>query len=700
MKDLRKRQILSLIAILLLGLFLVACGGGEEAADPPAEENTPAEESEEAEAVVEEVAEEEPEPTPEPEPTDEPEPTPEPEPTEEPEPEMAMVEFESEEGGYALNYPEEWTSADLFGFGVIASSEELVDSPEPGAEGAIAIFFSGPRDEIGGDDPGEALAEVAAEAVGDDEFEIVDGPTDIEINGNQGSIITYEAAADDGTPITGYFVLLLGDEHAVVMVASTPQADAETYLPVFESIRDSITLMDPVVAEAETESMEASGDLPASAGFLLYGDETTGSIAAGEPAAWDFIGLTGEVVDIVVTPDGELDVVVDVVDESGASILADGEVDESFDAEEILALEIPSSGTFYIVLRGFADSAGDYTLSIVESGGEVSSGDGASGEAGSIAYGDVVSGVIDESGTPAEWSFAAQDGDVVGVVVTVLDELDATIDVFDSSGNSILENSPRDASFGDENYLIEIPEDGTYTISVGSFDTSTSGEFELQLGNPLTNLVFAEDSIEEEDIEEGHAFPFTVFEAGEMVGIIVEAEDGLDLAIQVTQDGELVDIPGADDERGFDSSVGMENFVFVVPEEGTYVFRVKNSQDDTEGITGAYNVELAGSSNTVFELATGDSVAAKVNDEAYVEYVLNVLAGDSITFDVEPFTDSDFVIDIEDLDGNSFASVDDASSNENESATVEFTEDQLVVIRVSEFFGGTDAVFVLTVTLN
>jgi hypothetical protein len=272
--------------------------------------------------------------------------------------------------------------------------------------------------------------------------------------------------------------------------------------------------------------------------------------------------------------------------------------------------------------------------------------------------------------------------------MVLIPDFDATIDVLDAAGNTLFANV-RDASFGSENALAYLPEDGNYTIVVAGFEGET-GNFELTLGQPFNNVVFAvSDALTEDDLDLGHAFPFFAFNAGEMVGIYAEPFGELDLAIRVFgPDGEFVEGLGFTEERGFDSSFGAEELAFIAPESGEYLVRVLNSQD--EGVdTGDYEVTLMSSTEVVFEIVLGDLIDAQTNSEGLVDY--RFFAGSNggpITFEVVPDDEAiDPVIEILDFDGNVLASVDDTVNGELETLTYDFAPDQLLLVRVSDFFG-------------
>ncbi|VAW42024.1 hypothetical protein MNBD_CHLOROFLEXI01-1487, partial [hydrothermal vent metagenome] len=444
-----------------------------------------------------------------------------------------------------------------------------------------------------------------------------------------------------------------------------------------------VTLVEAGTAVAPPTTIGATG------GVIVLGEAVAGTVE-DDPSAWVFAGLEGEVVDIIVVPEDSFDAVVDVVDSSGNSILPDGEVDTSFDTEEVLGVIIPASGNYTILVRGFAGASGNYQLTLSEAGTAVAPlSPVAGGDGTPIAFGDLVSGSVDAASPVASYAFAGAEDDIIGMIVTPLDEFDVVVDVVDASGNSQLPRE-RDTSFGIENVIVALPADGVYTVNVYGFE-GTAGSFELQMGSPLTNVVIAApNTLDPEDEGEGHSFPFTALRAGDMIGIFAEPAEDLDIAIQVRQGSDLLADRGFEAERGFDASVGAEEFVMIANETGSYTFRVLNSQDDEfGGNVGEYEVILFGSPEVVFELAFGDFANARTNEDGLIDYVISGAPGDSMVINVVSDDDSvDMIIEILDLDENILASIDDGFSGEPEELTYTFESEELVIIRVRDFLGG------------
>ncbi|MCB9419066.1 MAG: hypothetical protein H6667_04645 [Ardenticatenaceae bacterium] len=656
MKSHYLRLLLSVMLITVMGLLLVACGGGEEPTPTPEVVNTPVP----------------PPPTDTPVP---PPPTDTPAPTETPVPEVvvAYTRFESAESGFAINYPEDWFTDGMAGFTTFASAEELMDSPDPGEEGGVALVISGPAADFEGTDAVAMLQQMSDEMDPVEDMEITDGPTAVTINGNDGATMYIKGTTDNGTPLSVFMTLVTNGDYVVIMVAATPQETEADFKPIFEDMANSIEVFEPTAPP-----------LPESEGTMFYGETKSGTVTEAGPSTWNFIGLEGEQIDIIARPlADDFDLAFDLLDESGNSVL-DIEVDESFGTEELRGFTLPSGGLYTISIYGFAGSVGDYEVTLAEAGAMSGT------AAGSLVYGNLMTGAV-VSGESAIWTFTGQARDFVDITVAPYD-FDLTVDVLDPNGNSLLDEAPLDESFDTEFIrVLSLLEDGTYTIVVNGFE----GEFgdydilvDLSNGGQPGSIVFAADTLEESETEDGHAFPFTAL-AGEVVKFYVDPEFGFDTVIEIVNDDTdavLEDI---------DATTGFEEAVFNVPEDGNYYFLVKGF----EGSFGAYDATLLGSDFAIFELAGGDGVVGQFGSDGRIDYIYRGQAGDTITFTAETNDDLDLVLSMTDLDDNPLATVDEFVAGGSETLSYTFTEDLIVFLTVSEF-SATPGEFYLYVDLQ
>ena len=553
---------------------------------------------------------------------------------------------------------------------MFASNEALLDSPDMGEEGGVAVVIGGDAAEFEASDPIALLEEAVAEFDLSNGSEMVEGPTEVTINGQDAATAVIKSTTDDGTPLTTFLTVIASGNRVMVVMTATHSATEAEFRPQFEAIVNSIEMFEPVAAPP-----------PQSQGILLFGVTETSSVTDSSGSAWEFIGLEGETIDIIVRPlADDFDLIFDLLDESGSSVL-DFEVDESFGLEELRDFALPVSGTYTISVYGFAGAMGDYEITLAEAGATAST------ATGSIGYGSLMTGAV-VSGETASWTFDGQARDYVDITVAPFD-FDLTVDVLDPSGISLLDESPLDKSFDTEFIrILALPDDGTYTIVVGGFEDEF-GDYEIAVdlsnGGLPGSIVFAADTLEESESAEGHAFPFTAL-AGEVVSFIVESEFGFDTVIEIVND----DTDEVIEE--IDASTGFEEAIFSVPEDGNYYFQVKGF----EGAFGEYDATLLGSDFVIFELAVGDGVIGRFGADGVIDYIYRGTAGDTVVFTAESEDDLDLLMTMADLDDNVLLTVDEFVEGGSETLSYTFTEDLIVFLTVSEF-NATPGQFVLFV---
>lgn len=648
----RRRLLTIIVLVVALSLTIAGCGGQEEPTPTvePQPVNTPVPPPTET-------------PVPPP-PTDTPQPPPTntPLPTEAPTPDVTadFITFESPEGGYALKYPGDWFTDNSFGFTALASNEALLDSPDPGEEGGIAVILGADTAEFTTDNPVQMMDGVVADFGIAEDSEITEGPTAVTINGKYAATAVINGISDNGTPLSALVTIIVDGERTVIMLAATPSETEAEFRPIFEAMAASIEMKEPVASP-----------LPESEGMLLYGETAAASVPVDGQSTWEFIGLEGEVIDIIASPQTEdFDLVLDLLNEKGDSVL-DFEIDESFGVEELRGFTLPASGTYTIAVSGFGGLGGDYEVTLAETGA-------LTGAENTIRYGETQNGTV-TSADGSTWGFLGGEGDFVDITVAPFDEFDLLVDVLDSNGQSILEAGPVDDSFDTEFIrILPLPSAGAYTIAVTGYE-GTFGDYEITLdlsnGGQPGSIIFAFDTLDPGDTE-GHAFPFTAM-VGEVVTFQLDPEADFDAVIEIYNDDtdELLE--------EIDMTTGFEEAVFSVPEDGNYYFLVQGF----EGSAGEYDATLLGSDRVIFELAIGDGVIGRFSEDGVIEYLFRGTAGDNLILTAETNDALDLMLELLDLDDNSLLQVDEFTAGGTETLSYSFTEDQVVFIRVSEFFG-------------
>lgn len=524
---------LILLLLVLLSLPALACNlvtGGAAATTTPFPTNTP-----QAEPDATPIAES----------------TPTAEATLPPELTVNFVSFEDEREGIRLEYPESWFLNDTF-FLVISDSPDAVAGLDQVTNNSVAIIFGGPVEELPGTNPEEVVLLFVDEFEITSDMEIVEGPTTSQIQGEDAATVVVQGTSEQQTPFVALVTVIIGSERGAVIVATTPQARAATDRPILEAIANSVQLFTPTLVEDEFDESVIGLD-----------DTATGTVAVDGSVRWVFYGNENEVVTIVVEPVASFDIVLDVQDEFGMTLLPTGPVDQSFGTERINNLRLPYSGDYYIVLRGYAGSSGDYTL-FLDKGGIV----GVDLPGNAL----VAAATLPEDGEHI-YPFESEAGSIVDVIVEPENDLDVVIDMYrDLPGDDDELITTVDNSFGTEELAFEVPEDGNYYVLIRGY-AGEAGTYQVTIsaGPEVLFEVAAGDTVYGHIGEDGYLDYMVTGRAGESLTITVEPDEELDAVIQISDlEGEVL----ADVDDAFSGEDEVVTYTF--PADGLYLFRVRS----------------------------------------------------------------------------------------------------------------------------
>lgn len=257
--------------------------------------------------------------------------------------------------GIRLLAPPEWASReDEGGILMLASSPEVLEDDSLAVPGAIFVVINAPWGEMGNLPPGDLLqAWIAGLPI---VTELVSGPEAAVVNGHEG-VRAVATGESEGRPF-----LLIGaafnDDDRIALAASIfPQDQEGEFRTTVEAMLDSIEVVAPDAAQLDLSAVEDE---------ITPGEPANGAVSPSQPAVLRFSGEGGQAYLVSVAPTTTLDVVIDVVDASGASILEYGRGDSEGAglAERRLAI-LPADGDYYVVVRGYgADSQGDFEAGV------------------------------------------------------------------------------------------------------------------------------------------------------------------------------------------------------------------------------------------------------------------------------------------------------------------------------------------------
>ncbi|MCI0399584.1 MAG: protein kinase, partial [Chloroflexi bacterium] len=325
---------------------------------------------------------------------------------------------------------------------------------------------------------------------------------------------------------------LLSNATPTSQVQNTPTSEAtQVVAGLTPSATSPIDASPTATSPAATSTTAAGPEFPTVLGPVAFGQPVQGNVSSGSQAAWSFVGTPSDLVDITVVPiSSGFDLVVDVLDESGASILDGGPVDNSFSTEQILNLAIPAQGTYYVAVEGYADTGGDFELR-VDAGGQTTQGAGSQ----LVASADL------PSGEGHNFPFnAANSGSRVTALVTSQDtSLDVVLGIYDDDSDQLIEEV--DISFTEEELDFAVPAAGNYYFRVTGFGSS-SGRYTITINAPpdITLVLASGDVIDGRFDATGQIDYYYRAEAGETLVISADPEDALDILIEVYDADDLL----------------------------------------------------------------------------------------------------------------------------------------------------------------
>ncbi len=227
----------------------------------------------------------------------------------------------------------------------------------------------------------------------------------------------------------------------------------------------------PPTATDEGEATASDGPSPVAtaeaAGALSPGETVTGTIAQDGAVIWTLQGSAGQMFDVVAEPtDAGLDLLLDVLDEDGRTILPSGEIDSTPDTETIYGLTLPEDGEYQVQLRGFLGSGGGYALTMHPAGSEV----------GKLASGQLITNSL-AAGETQVYSLEGTAGVSLTLLVAPATGLDVAIEVLDAQHSLAAE--ANDGAEGEGEVLSFLPATtGPYRVRVREL-SGNSGAYTL-----------------------------------------------------------------------------------------------------------------------------------------------------------------------------------------------------------------------------
>ncbi len=471
--------------------------------------------------------------------------------------------------------------------------------------------------------------------------------------------------------------------------------------------RTAVDLLDAIAAHPNLGSFDAADypDLepaPALAPVSLeeatpiaYGETVRGTITdSAYQAAYRFRGQRGDVVHIEMHAVGEAEGAFGL-DTSLFLMNAEGEILEANDdapgmgTDSALTFTLPADGDYIIVATRFLErdgfESGAYTLSLERDKKDArapsdtpllarthpattpSAAPQQGGEPAPIAYGETVSGEINDAHHEQRWVFQGEQGDVVTIVMARAGDesgaLDGYLLLLGPQGNTLIEVDDANQSVMPTITRYTLPEDGPYTIVATRFgfaDGFSSGAYTLTLTRegsvgeaaaggtrwfyeqrpPVRWLAYgqsASGTLADAHVEDWYVFQGT---AGDVITVRMIPTDGtLDPYVILTNVAGY-ELASHDDISPSRTEAGIAHFT--LPDDGLYLIRATRYGFQHGLTSGSYRLELRaesfGSSRDgvgLPALSYGESAQGRLSLERPIaHYAFNGRAGEQVSVTV------------------------------------------------------------------
>ena len=474
-----------------------------------------------------------------------------------------------------------------------------------------------------------------------------------------------------------------------------------------------------------TFAAEEYGYEPPGAVLAPVDVETAATIAFDEPMrgtltdaafqqAYRFEGHAGDTVTVSLAAEvgSDLDTYVALLTAEGESLAENDDINPSVVTDSTLTATLPADGTYIVVATRFLEAdgfaGGDYSLTVqltpavaAQTGIAEALGGASQQEEQVIAYGETVSGTLDDSNYEDRWRFEGHAGDVVTVAmeraVDAPGGLDGYMLLLGPDGDTLLEADDSGDSVMPVINLYTLPADGAYVIVATRFGFAngfSAGDYALTLTGtgsetgPASAPTGTGPFVGTQWLAPGTLPPglrwiayneavsgrltrdeyddWRIFRgaAGDVITVRMTATGGdLDPFLILT-DGSGVELARNDDAD--DSASDAAIVAFALPADGTYLIRatrygLMNGPSTGEFSlvidTGAESLDLNVAGPAV-PLALGEVVTGTLSlERARDRYTFSGQAGEWVTISVQRADgDLDLALTLRDPDGAEIAS--------------------------------------------
>jgi hypothetical protein len=317
---------------------------------------------------------------------------------------------------------------------------------------------------------------------------------------------------------------------------------------------------------------------------------------------------------------------------------------------------LTQAGSYIIEISGFDDAEGQYSVALDLA------------PSTPIDSNTTETFPVDESRSTDVYTFSGVSRDAIALTVDLGDDADGVLRLLSPSGRLLAEQLAM--SSGVPSTLTEVlPSTGAYIVQVVRSTAGSAGSYELRLDTDPVRAIGVDGDVGGEISDAGEVDVFTFAgAAGDVMTLTMDdVAPGLNGVLDVLlPDGEV--LASVDGETAGAS----ETTTLLLPDGGTYVVQVRGFTDST----GEYTLRLRRAA--VEAMKIGSRRSPEIEGVADVDvFTIAGVAGDVVTFEVEPTAELDASVSIVDPEGDEIAAADARLSGFKESLTVVYPTDGL-----------------------
>lgn len=260
--------------------------------------------------------------------------------------------------GFEVTLPDGWTTADdPGGLMIVASNPDLLKAEDllPIQDGVLMLFLNKGKGEL----PPQPLPDLLKLFIDSRALpaDVTAGPEETTI-GDQPAVRVAGAGKAGEVPFIYLAAGIETETRVGRLIAVLPQAREAELRPLVEKVIDSVVVSEPAPPPIDLSKIE---------GEIASGEPITATLVPDTSMIWHFSGTAGQQLIVSATPTSTLDIVLMLVDAAKAPVLAGGIADSEGDGQSERRLAtLPADGDYYVVVRGFTGSGGDFQVAITD----------------------------------------------------------------------------------------------------------------------------------------------------------------------------------------------------------------------------------------------------------------------------------------------------------------------------------------------